>query len=215
MHGAWCGSHTWPTRCHRCSASIFYFGCECGSRVLFDELGPPWPRHDCDRSWSGGLTRTVTDSGEVRVALASDVTAVRPGPSFDVEEDALRRVVSRKASPDPIIAMDPPPGAREEVLGVLREVTVEVDPHTKLGVARSTMGAAALGPMGHGPMGRITVHTSSPEEDDLIESFTSWVPTQAIEDLKRDVTVSVVLESVSVLGVRSPVWFCSALTVVS
>jgi len=46
-HGWWCG-RTVPMRCHTCGADIFWFSCEHGSSVLFDELGSPWPKHDCD-----------------------------------------------------------------------------------------------------------------------------------------------------------------------
>lgn len=30
-----------------CGASVFYYQNEYGSRVFFDQLGPPWPKHSC------------------------------------------------------------------------------------------------------------------------------------------------------------------------
>lgn len=33
--------------CPVCGASVFYYQNEHGSRVFFDELGPPWPKHPC------------------------------------------------------------------------------------------------------------------------------------------------------------------------
>jgi hypothetical protein len=33
--------------CPVCGASVFFFQNEHGSRVYFDELGPPWPKHPC------------------------------------------------------------------------------------------------------------------------------------------------------------------------
>jgi hypothetical protein len=30
-----------------CGASVYYYQNEHGSRVFFDELGPPWPKHPC------------------------------------------------------------------------------------------------------------------------------------------------------------------------
>lgn len=38
---------TRPTRCETCDKECFYYENEFGSRVFFDELGPPWPKHDC------------------------------------------------------------------------------------------------------------------------------------------------------------------------
>ena len=38
-------------RCPECDAPVFYYANEYGSRVFFDDLGPPWPKHPCtDRS---------------------------------------------------------------------------------------------------------------------------------------------------------------------
>jgi hypothetical protein len=33
--------------CPECGASVFYYENEYGSKVFFDELGPPWPKHPC------------------------------------------------------------------------------------------------------------------------------------------------------------------------
>jgi hypothetical protein len=34
-------------RCPVCNASVFYYQNDHGSRVFFDDLGPPWPKHPC------------------------------------------------------------------------------------------------------------------------------------------------------------------------
>lgn len=33
--------------CQRCGAKVFYYEHPNGARVLFDQLGPPWPKHPC------------------------------------------------------------------------------------------------------------------------------------------------------------------------
>lgn len=40
-------SFTKPTICEICRGECFYYENEYGSKVFFDELGPPWPVHDC------------------------------------------------------------------------------------------------------------------------------------------------------------------------
>ena len=35
------------TVCGKCGQKVFYYRNEFGSRVLFDELGGDWPKHDC------------------------------------------------------------------------------------------------------------------------------------------------------------------------
>lgn len=47
-HGRWCNSRTYPTRCQYCGKQVFFFMCDCGSRVVFDALGQPWPIHHCE-----------------------------------------------------------------------------------------------------------------------------------------------------------------------
>lgn len=34
-------------RCPICGAEVFFYANEFGSRVYFDDLGPPWPKHPC------------------------------------------------------------------------------------------------------------------------------------------------------------------------
>lgn len=47
MHGYWCNTKTFPLDCKYCGSRIYFFQCDCGSRVLFEDLGPPWPQHRC------------------------------------------------------------------------------------------------------------------------------------------------------------------------
>ena len=48
-HGYWCNTRTFPTKCQSCGRSVFFFQCDHGSKVFFDQLGEDWPVHDCDR----------------------------------------------------------------------------------------------------------------------------------------------------------------------
>ena len=48
VHGDWCNTKTRPTRCKYCQGDVFYFSCDHGCKVFFDELGDPWPRHYCE-----------------------------------------------------------------------------------------------------------------------------------------------------------------------
>ena len=41
------GSRTYPTQCRYCGKEVRYYENEYGSRVFFDHLGPPWPKHRC------------------------------------------------------------------------------------------------------------------------------------------------------------------------
>ncbi len=36
-----------PARCQTCDGFVYYWGCTCGSRVLFDVAGETWSKHRC------------------------------------------------------------------------------------------------------------------------------------------------------------------------
>lgn len=41
-------NNTYPTKCPGCGADVYYYQSKSGGKVFFDELGFPWPKHDCD-----------------------------------------------------------------------------------------------------------------------------------------------------------------------
>ena len=47
VHGDQCNTKTYPTRCKYCQETVFYFSCDHGCKVFFDELDKPWPVHRC------------------------------------------------------------------------------------------------------------------------------------------------------------------------
>lgn len=213
-HGVDCRTTTWRTRCLDCEARVYFFKCNHGSKVFFDELGPPWPMHDCDQSWARRRRRSVDESGQVVVEIREDVTLIAPPPSFAVDDGIAESLIEAPSSrqPDPIIAMDPPPGASEHYIGILREVSPRVDPLRHYRSPDTTVARASLQQIGQQPVGRITIHLPSPIGDD-VESYTAWVPVEFLdEQVRRGATVAVDLEGVRIVG-HEVAWFCSMLEV--
>ncbi|TPL71391.1 hypothetical protein [Mesorhizobium sp. B2-3-15] len=60
--------------CPVCAASVFYYQNDRGSRVFFDDLGPPWPKHPCTdnptRSASAISARPQPRARGIRLELA-------------------------------------------------------------------------------------------------------------------------------------------------
>jgi hypothetical protein len=44
--GSW-DSFTHPTKCRDCGGRCYFYQNQNGSKVFFDSLGPPWPKHFC------------------------------------------------------------------------------------------------------------------------------------------------------------------------
>ena len=73
-HGPFCKTRNYPTTCMDCQQKIFIVTCSCGSTVLFDHPGPPWPKHQCVSWGHGGWT------GVGSVGFGSTATASRVVP---------------------------------------------------------------------------------------------------------------------------------------
>ena len=220
VHGKWCGTRTWPTSCSSCSAEVFYFSCNHGSKVFFDDLGPPWPIHDCHESWARGLKRFTDDNGDTVVELKPGITVTRSlakPASFEVQQSVVSEALRKKKTraPDPIVPVEPEREMAESHIGLLREMRPHVDPVKAFRVPDTAMGRASLGSIGKQRMGRITVHVPYPDEDDYVESFTSWVPARILQDprVKRGVTVALDLKRIHIVG-RGYTWYCDSLKVV-
>lgn len=56
-------------KCPVCGEDVFFYQNEFGSRVYFDELGPPWPKHSCTDNLSYQIVKKVRGSKAVYPAL--------------------------------------------------------------------------------------------------------------------------------------------------
>jgi hypothetical protein len=207
VHGKWCGARAWPANCPTCGAHVFFFMCDCGSRVFFDELGAPWPIHDCDTSWARGLRRTSDESGRLTVELRPGITVTRLPDSFEVDDPVILRANPTGPRREPIVAIRPHAGF-VQVTGVLRELDRAGNPLRSYRLDDASVGRALLGPLGKGRYGRVTIH--SPGIDDQLESFTTWVPHDWLADsrIRRGLTVAVVLEGIEIPA-REGAWICA------
>ena len=69
--------------CPACRASVFYYQNKFGSRVFFDELGPPWPKHPC-------TSRSAVRHG-IPTFVFPPITRRPRGNRIEIA-DAMRRV---------------------------------------------------------------------------------------------------------------------------
>lgn len=77
-HSRDCLTKTFLTKCPDCQEPVFYFSCNCGTKVFFDGLGKPWPLHNCI-------------SYEMRNAITTLRIADR------MSDDEIRQIVKKKA----------------------------------------------------------------------------------------------------------------------
>jgi hypothetical protein len=76
-------------KCRCCGASVFYYENEHGSKVFFDELGWPWPKHSCPGNpytsgfdASSKVPRTRTLESVLQIAKAARQIDFDPASKF-------------------------------------------------------------------------------------------------------------------------------------
>ena len=221
VHGYWCGATTRPGRCPSCSSPIFYFSCECSSKVFFDELSGEWPKHRCGSdesgipSWVRDLERVVDPDGRSVVDLGNNISVQRPGRSANPVSVPRPRAPRPKALDMPIVRVDPSGSVAIEVIGTLREISAEASllKSLELGdndIAREML-AEQLGPEWRHQLSRITIH-STPDDEGQRKSYTAWVTRSQLSNsrMRRGSTVSALLASVDVLQMGRE-WLCAHL----
>jgi hypothetical protein len=201
-HGHWCNTKTWPTKCPACDAQVYFFQCDCGSKVFFDDLGGNWTIHDCNTSWAKNLIRHKDNSGGITVEISNGITVSRAPESFNIEASIINNARKRKTDkPDPIVSIKPENVlGKTTVIGILREITLDVDISKALNIPSSSpIATAFLGHLGNKPLGKITVHVPSSKEN-VLQSYTIWMPKDILQNSKgsRGVSVWVEISPVSI-----------------
>jgi len=211
-HGWWCNARTYRTRCKYCGESVFFFTCDCGSKVLFDELGWPWPEHRC-------VQYLIAQYGKEVVERAMSVQMMLPGRSaaeHQIASDYADVIHQHHEMPKPqptcIIRREPVEGQTTCDVGIIREVIPRIDIFKKLRVPEdSVLGVRLLGPLGRDEFGQITIHIGSLAHGN-VESYTCFVRRELLQSsgITRGDVVSFRLRAFSVPG-RCVVWICEGL----
>ena len=98
IHGWWCNTKTYRTRCPTCNQSVFYFSCNCGCSVFFNKLGKPWPIHSCHSSPSNNYVQKVSPKSPDRQEIVQkSAVYTRPVP------DKLKPHGSEEITPKTVV----------------------------------------------------------------------------------------------------------------
>ena len=224
-HGWWCNSKTIPMTCKYCGDRIFWLSCDCGSSVLFDELGWPWPQHRC-----AGLAPKPTLSRLGTDDLSATVLSHLDGEKTDeiarlietnIERDyvqAIRKAAKRTMKPQRqsawVTRQDPYHNLETTERGIIMEINRDANIFKKAGVDANSIGASMLGKFANMPLVQLTIHTGALAEAEAENcSFTFFVAEGEIEKLKvfRGCLVVSKLRGI-VISSRHPIWVCEDLT---
>ena len=180
VHGPSCNATTFPTTCRLCSTPVFYYSCECGSKVFFEELGYPWPIHDCL------VTNQPVDNSPSTYRPIADVSLYR---GIDENHGLLPGLVHAPRELDPVavrnlrqshdlardtVRMDPLGSIAVDITGV---VHARVAPNLarRLGVQEGTIGYELLRKeIGSGELVQFTLVVDEIGQDPAAIDFQSY-----------------------------------------
>ena len=224
-HGWWCGSRTYPLTCKYCGEDIFHFSCDCGSSVLFDELGPPWPLHRCagakpkptlsrlgQEDLSGSILSYIDDKRANAIAQMIDSSLDREyGAAIRKAANARRQ---RPKQSSWITKQDPYHGARSTERGIIMDLIWNADIFKKSNIAARSIGTAMLGKYARRKLAQITIHTGALAENELDNcSFTFFVAEELAKKLKltKGCLIVAKLRGIAASS-KYPVWVCDQLS---
>lgn len=225
VHGYWCDTKTFPLTCKDCGDRIFFFQCECGCRVLFDDLGPPWPQHRC-RDDLPPPTHNPSDADIYR-AMQGVTESIRPKDydllpgmkrfSGSVDVSIVERVGRSESKTRDIMRIEPMGGA-EKHIGVVAQVG-KVSLTDRRGVVPDspiTRHAAKI--LGGLTVTQLTIHVDEiaidPDAEDIL-SYTIWLNPQGLpKSLAEGAIVSTTIRQIDIFGIGYK-WVADKLDVIA
>lgn len=220
IHGYRCGANTFPLQCRYCGERIFFFSCDCGSRVLFDELGPPWPEHNClqPRPNSDASPSTIPSiSGIAWHRGAPANSRLLPGfrrSSDSIDPVLLRRRQEVSSQTRDTVRMDPLGSEPAVVVGVIREISYP-DLSQRYKLSRSSIGFIELTKqLRHNAPAQITIWVDDLCNDPSAIDYLSYTflcdPASITRKYVQRALVQVNLVQVSAIGVQ-PFWLAKSI----
>lgn len=215
VHGRWCNTKTFPLNCRYCGEQVFYFSCDHESRVFFDELGDPWPKHNC------GHTENPVDNSPSTIPSIPGINWIRGGQAKgnllpglvrgdSIDPEIIRRVVRKSQNQNrEIVRIDPLGSIPEVIIGKVQD-RVEPDLPKRYGIDRNSIGYSELAKkIGDADPVQFTVLVdelaSDPEVIDQA-SYTFLCARQlADRNIRRGALVEAHLEQTRSLGI-GPFW---------
>lgn len=203
-------------RCQLCGQEVFYFECNHGSRLMFDELGPPWPLHD-HGSLPYERKREIAIGAVGKKAteryIAAQMMTVRIDDTYGRRIQRAYQETLEKPHPPArqIFRQDPYEGLTTDETGIVRELILDVDVYQRFDIPRTSLATAAIGELGTGSFAQITVHTAAlGEQDDY--SYTCLIGRERLDkaDVRRGSLVRLRLRGVQVPE-RDCVWVCDSI----
>jgi hypothetical protein len=181
-HQPSCATKTWPTTCDYCGGAVFYFSCNCGSRVFFDALGEPWPQHF--DSCLGHKIRVLRDAEGLSLDAVQQLVeadAERRGIAVPPKARSLFRTLGfRETGAATILTLTPGVEPREFV-AVLRDMNAHVNFFKRLKFEDNRVGRALLGELAEEPYVEVFLRGDTNRRTGYCAQVEAFIPRTMLE----------------------------------
>lgn len=207
-HGPECNARTFPITCKYCKMQVFYFSCDHGSQVFFEELGAPWKRHQC-------VERSIAILGPERIKQEIANRMMMPKMTSGYEHKVKKAIEERRRNPKvigpEIQKQDPYMGLKAEEWGIIRELILNINIFKKLNVEDTPLWRRSLDKLVSEAQVQITIHTGALGDNEN-SSFTFFVKQKVIKQKALTIGdfIKCNLRGISIPG-HQPVWICDRL----
>lgn len=201
------------TRCQFCNQRVFYYENDNGSKVFFDDVGHPWPKHNCPERQAKLRTRKPSSqAGWLKVEHGRQIKSIssshnrrrnRPayGESPRAKRDKRQGGISKKIAQH---------GSTVSCQGAIAFMNETADIFKKANLQPGSIGASLLGRFAQEPLVQLTVHRRihSQKRGQKL-SFTFFLRRSITKklNLKKGMQVAVQLRGV-VATPSHPIWVC-------
>jgi hypothetical protein len=144
-HGPSCKTLLWATKCPDCSERVFFFACNCGSKVFFDTPGGAWPRHEdrCIPYLLRGMRRAGHSYASIRNRIQE--MALRTGQSVPGQVLKILREEEYEETGREIVVGVFPQDQEHVLEGRILSSSLQVNFFRRFGYEDNTFGRAFLG----------------------------------------------------------------------
>jgi len=196
--------------CKYCGQQIFYFSCDCGSKVFFDELCSDWPEHDCTGYYSEPIEDKVSNSEVIKYNEKISWTLIT---ADEIDEGYKEKInVNKKylySSNVPILFIESKKDKNITITGTVTEIVNTIDIYKIFNLKdNNTIGANLVKEFTKGTYQQITIHTYNLEERNK-DSYTALVLESVMkkQNIGKKDTVILNLTGKQVLGINK--WVCT------
>jgi hypothetical protein len=146
-HGPGCKTLLWATDCPDCAERVFFFACNCGSKVFFDRPGGSWPKHEdrCIPYLLRGMRRAGYSYENIRSKLRE--MAARTAQTVPAHVLQTLREEEYEETGREIVVVVFPQDQEHVLEGRILSSALQVNFFRRFGYEDSTFGRAFLGPL--------------------------------------------------------------------